>query len=247
METFFNPASVVVIGASNSPFNLGATICRTIKHFAHFPGPVYAVNRKSETVFDCPGYATVTDIPGPVDLAVIIAPAAVAPDFIAQCAAKGIRHVVIESSGFSEGGPKGRTLQRAIDTIAQAHGMRILGPNCLGVLNTRNRFCCFYGIFEILLTSGDVDGLLAVPSLWHPVMIEVITELFKQCHGHGRRRGRDPPLDNGHDERISSVSAREKDRKDRGLCGNPPHRGLKKRDEEYPICKVQYGGSDPAR
>jgi len=148
METFFNPASVVVIGASNSPFNLGATICRTIKHFAHFPGPVYAVNRKAETVFDCPGYATVTDIPGPVDLAVIITPAAVVPDFIAQCAAKGIRHVVIESSGFSEGGPKGQTLQHAVDTIARAHGMRILGPNCLGVLNSRNRFCCFYGIFE---------------------------------------------------------------------------------------------------
>ena len=148
MEVFFNPASVVVIGASNSPFNLGATICRTIKHFASFPGPVYAVNRKAETVFDCPGYTQVTDIPGPVDLAVIIAPAAVVPDFIAQCAAKGIRHVVIESSGFSEGGPQGQTLQHAIDTIARAHGMRILGPNCLGVLNSRNRFCCFYGIFE---------------------------------------------------------------------------------------------------
>lgn len=161
MDIFFNPASVVVIGASNTPFNLGATICRSIKHYSAFPGPVYAVNRKGEAVHDCPGYMRVADIPGPVDLAVIIAPAAVVPDFVRQCGAKGIRHIVIESSGFSEGGSEGLVLQQEIDAAAKAAGIRILGPNCLGVLNTRNRFCCFYGVQEADMTqfTGSQGGI----------------------------------------------------------------------------------------
>jgi acetyl-CoA synthetase (ADP-forming) len=115
MDTFFNPSSVVVIGASNSPFNLGATICRSLNEFSPFKAPVHAVNRKGEDVYGCPGYTALADIPGHVDLAVIIAPAQVVPGFIRQCGEKGIKHIVIESSGFSEGGDKGRKLQREID------------------------------------------------------------------------------------------------------------------------------------
>ncbi len=146
METFFNPKSVTVIGASNSPFNLGATICRALSEFSAWDGHVCAVNRKGEAVSGCPGYAAVTDIPVDVDLAVIITPAAVVPDFVDQCAKKGIKHLIIESSGFSEGGEQGRAMQRRIDETAKKNNMRIMGPNCLGVLNTRNKFCCFYGI-----------------------------------------------------------------------------------------------------
>ncbi len=102
MNTFFNPRSVVVIGASNSPFNLGATICRGLKTFLSYPGAVYAVNRKGEDVYGCPGYTAVTDIPGEVDLAVVITPAAVVPEFLRQCGLKGVTSIVIESSGFAE-------------------------------------------------------------------------------------------------------------------------------------------------
>lgn len=146
MDTFFDPKSVVVIGASNSPFNLGSTICRALHEFSAWDGRVCAVNRKAEAVHGCPGYAAVTDIPVDVDLAVIITPAAVVPDFVDQCAEKGIKHLVIESSGFSEGGELGVAMQRRIDETAKKNNMRIMGPNCLGVLNTRNKFCCFYGI-----------------------------------------------------------------------------------------------------
>jgi acyl-CoA synthetase (NDP forming) len=143
---FFNPGSVAVIGASNSPFTLGATICRALNEISSWDGAVFAVNRKAETVHGCPGYAAVTDIPETVDLAVIITPARVVPQFVQQCADKGIRHVIIESSGFSESGEEGKSMQRMIDETARKSGMRIMGPNCLGVLNTRNQFCCFYGI-----------------------------------------------------------------------------------------------------
>jgi len=146
MDTFFNPRSVAVIGASNSPFNLGATICRCMNEYSKWDGTVYAVNRKGEDVFGCKGCRAVTDIEGDVDLAVIITPAGVVPDFVEQCAAKGIRRIIIESSGFSEGGEEGRALQRRIDETAREHGLRIMGPNCLGVLNAANGFSCFYGV-----------------------------------------------------------------------------------------------------
>lgn len=146
MEKFFNPKSVAVIGASNSPFNLGSTICRSLNEFSSWDGKVFAVNRKAEPVFGCPGFTAVGDIPEDVDLAVIITPASVVVQFVEQCAKKGIKHVIIESAGFSEGGDQGREMQQQIDVTAKTNGMRIMGPNCLGVLNTRNKFCCFYGI-----------------------------------------------------------------------------------------------------
>jgi acetate---CoA ligase (ADP-forming) subunit alpha len=146
MDTFFNPRSVAVIGASNSPFNLGATICRSMHEYSSWKGEVYAVNRKGEDVHGCRGFQAVTDIEGEVDLAVIITPAKVVPEFVDQCAEKGIKRIIIESSGFSEGGEEGRAMQRQIDETARTHGIRIMGPNCLGVLNTANGFCCFYGV-----------------------------------------------------------------------------------------------------
>ncbi len=165
MNTFFNPSSVVVIGASNSPFNLGATICRSLNEFSPFSPPVYAVNRKGEDVYGCAGYTSIMDIPGHPDLAVIITPAQVVPGFVKQCGEKGIRHIVIESSGFSEGGEMGKTLQREIDEIRHAYGMRIMGPNCLGVLNTENKFCCFYGVqkdnFDTFIQeSGEISYII---------------------------------------------------------------------------------------
>jgi acetyltransferase len=158
MNKFFNPSSVVVIGASNSPFNLGATICRALKEYLPYSGAVYAVNRKGEDVHGCRGFTRVTDIPGHVDLAVIIAPAPVVPEFLRQCGEKGIRRAVIESSGFAEGGEQGRVLQREMDEIRKAYGIRVMGPNCLGVLDTHSGFCCFYGIQE-----GEFDTFAQEP------------------------------------------------------------------------------------
>ena len=174
MDTFFNPESVAIIGASNSPFNLGATICRTLREYSSFGGQVYAVNRKGESVHGCEGFVSVTDIPGNVDLAVIITPAEVVPSFVKQCGEKGIGHIIIESAGFSEGGERGRAMQREISETARVHGIRIMGPNCLGVLNARNQFCCFYGVLEdsfetfmsepgiisYIIQSGGVAGVV---------------------------------------------------------------------------------------
>ncbi len=177
LNTFFNPSAVAVIGASNAPFNLGATICNCLKEYISYPGPVYAVNRKGEDVHGCPGYVSVTDVPGNPELAVIITPAAVVPRFMRECGEKGIGSVIIESAGFSEQGAEGERLQKEIDLIAMEFGIRMMGPNCLGVLDNRSRFCCFYGayreIMEVFTKAGDVSyviqsggvGVLVIESL----------------------------------------------------------------------------------
>lgn len=144
MDKFFNPSSVVIIGASNSPFNLGASICTILKHL-EFEGPVYAVNRRGEDVNSCPGFPSVSDLPSAVDLAVVITPAQAVPGIVGECGEKGIKRLIIESAGFSEEGGGGKLLQEEVSSLARKYGIRFIGPNCLGVMDTHSRFCCFFG------------------------------------------------------------------------------------------------------
>jgi acyl-CoA synthetase (NDP forming) len=156
MELFFDPKSVVIVGASNAPFNLGATICSMLKEFLCYPGAVYAVNSKGEAVKGFPGYKSVLDLPQTPDLAVIIVAARHVPGVIRDCARKGVTRVIIESAGFSEEGEDGAALQREIDGIARSCGIRMMGPNCLGTLSTRDKFCCFYGINPSLVEMKQI-------------------------------------------------------------------------------------------
>ena len=183
LDKFFNPRSVVVIGASNAPFNLGATICTCLKEYIKFPGPSYAVNRKCEAVSGCPGYASVDLLPETPDLAVIITPAAVVPRFVKECGEKGIRNIIIESAGFSEKGGEGATLQREINESAKRYGMHILGPNCLGVLDTYSRFCCFYGAYQGIIDVFDKRGGVSYVIQSGGVGVIVIESLMDDIQG----------------------------------------------------------------
>jgi len=156
MEKFFYPDTVAVIGASNSPFNLGATISRGLRETLKFEGDVYVVNMKGEDVGNSPGFTSVLDIPGDVDLGVIIVAARHVPQVVRDCGEKGIRHIIIESAGFSEESEDGKLMQDEIDKTAEEFGIRILGPNCLGVISAENRFCCFYGIGA---DAGMAEGM----------------------------------------------------------------------------------------
>jgi len=150
MEKFFNPSSVVIFGASNAKFNLGAMICKALRDAVQYPGQVYAVNSAGDDVAGAKGCQALEDIREDIDLAVIITPASVIPGLIQKCGARGIRNVIIESSGFSEKGEEGRKLQNEIDRLARFYALRIIGPNCLGVLDIERRFCCMYGAEEIV-------------------------------------------------------------------------------------------------
>jgi acyl-CoA synthetase (NDP forming) len=197
MENFFDPKSVVVIGASNASFNLGATICNMLKDYLRYTGAVYVVNSKGEPVYGFPGYSSVFALPETPDLAVIIVAARNVPAIIKDCAGKGIKRIIIESSGFSEGGQDGEAMQREIDDIAKANGIRIMGPNCLGTLSTREKFCCFYGvnpsliemnqIFEVpgnisyIIQSGGV-AVLVMESLYYDLVgVNKVVSIGNKC------------------------------------------------------------------
>lgn len=144
MDKFFSPRSIVVVGASNGPFNLGSTISKFLEYL-HYTGESYVVNSKGEDVQGARGFGSVLDLPYAVDLAVILTPARAVPGIVRDCGIKGIRNVVIETAEFSETGEEGRRLQADISRFADEYGIRFLGPNCLGTLNAHERFCCFFG------------------------------------------------------------------------------------------------------
>ncbi|HKJ00679.1 MAG TPA: GNAT family N-acetyltransferase [bacterium] len=137
MERLFRPRSVAVIGASNEPGTIGYAIVRNLIT-SEYAGPVYPINPRHVVVHSVPCYAALRDVPREVDLAIIAVPAAVVPEVVRECASKHVYALVIISAGFAEIGAKGAALQKEVLDIARRHGMRIVGPNCLGMLNTES-------------------------------------------------------------------------------------------------------------
>ncbi|MGO9876993.1 MAG: GNAT family N-acetyltransferase [Acidimicrobiia bacterium] len=135
MARLLAPRTVAVIGASREPGKIGYAVMQNILRQG-FRGVVYPVNPNAESVAGIVAFASVADIPDPVDIAVIVRPAADVLRAIDDCARKQVHAVVILSSGFAEAGDEGAVLQRSIVTNARANGMRVVGPNCLGVANT---------------------------------------------------------------------------------------------------------------
>ena len=131
METFFNPGAVAVVGAS--PHNLGGSVVKNL--LSGFSGGIYPVNPNYTELEDIACYPSVVEIPDPVDLAVVLVPARAVPAVLEACAQKGIYRVIIESAGFSESGEEGRALQEKCSAIAEKAGIRIWGPNCMGIVD----------------------------------------------------------------------------------------------------------------
>ena len=127
--------SVAVIGASRRQDTIGQALVRNLVT-GDFTGRVYAVNPSSEAVSGLPAYARVGDIPDDVDVAIVAVPANAVQDVVLDCAAKGVHGLVVISSGFAETGDEGRRRQRRLVGLARSYGLRLIGPNCLGVINT---------------------------------------------------------------------------------------------------------------
>ncbi len=131
----FHVASVAVVGASRRQDTIGQVLVRNLV-LGGYSGAVYAVNPQAEAVSGLPAYDSVQAIPGPVELALIAVPAESVADVVLDCAAKGVHTLVVISSGFAETGEEGRTAQRRLLGLARSYGLRLVGPNCLGVINT---------------------------------------------------------------------------------------------------------------
>ncbi len=135
IQRFFNARSVAVIGASRRQDTIGQTLVRNLV-LGDYTGRVYVVNPAAEAVAGMPSYATVADIPDNVDVAIVAVPADAVQDVVLDCAAKGVHGMVVISSGFAETGEEGRLRQRKLVGLARSYGLRLIGPNCLGVINT---------------------------------------------------------------------------------------------------------------
>ena len=152
MDFFFEPKGVAVVGATPEPYSGGRYLL--INLTLGYQGPVYPVNPKYDEILGLRCYPRVSGIDGPLDLALIFVPAQAVPQVLEECVKKGVRGAIIESSGFAEVGPEGKALQDQCVAIARKVGMRLWGPNCMGLIDTSRRY-----IFSFI-----------IPEAWQGVM-----------------------------------------------------------------------------
>ena len=135
VRAFLRPSSVAVIGASRRRASLGGQILHNLLS-AEFAGPVYAVNNNADVVQSLPAYGSIRDVPDAVELAVVAVPAEMVVGVARECAQAGVRALLVISAGFAEAGDEGARRQRELVSVCRDAGIRIVGPNCLGVINT---------------------------------------------------------------------------------------------------------------
>jgi acyl-CoA synthetase (NDP forming)/RimJ/RimL family protein N-acetyltransferase len=135
VRRLLSPRSVAVIGASREPGSIGYAVLENLQR-AHFAGPVWPVNPQADHVASVRAVPSILDIADDVDLAVIAVPAAAVADVVEECGRKQVYGVVVLSAGFAEQGPEGAALEAEVLRVARSWGVRVVGPNCLGVLNT---------------------------------------------------------------------------------------------------------------
>lgn len=169
LAPFFAPAGVAVVGASATPGKLGYGVLHNLIRQG-YRGAVHPVNARctaGETLLGLPCYPDLALVPDPVDLAVIIVPAPAVAEVLRRCGRRAIPAAIILSGGFAEAGAEGESRQAEISAIARAHGIRLIGPNCAGVLHTGSRLDATFiehmpdpGPLAFLSQSGAIGGAL---------------------------------------------------------------------------------------
>ena len=135
LTPFFSPQGVAIIGASLDPTKLGYGLSRNLIQ-SGYQGGIHFVNIKGGNLMGFPVFTRIGDIPDPVDLAVLLIPALSVPEAIEECAQRGIKAVIVAAGGFRETGPQGAALEAKCLDIARENGVRLLGPNCIGLIDT---------------------------------------------------------------------------------------------------------------
>jgi acetyl coenzyme A synthetase (ADP forming)-like protein len=135
LEVFFAPQGVAILGASRDASKLNhGIVCNLVEH--GYPGPIYPVNPRAKEILGLRCYPSILAVPDPVDLAVIVLPAPLVPQVLEECGQRGLKGAVVISSGFREVGGRGAQLEEQLVEIAHRCGMRLIGPNCVGVIDT---------------------------------------------------------------------------------------------------------------
>jgi acetyltransferase len=136
LDRLFNPAHVAIVGAGSHRMQLGHIVLRNLVD-AGFEGVVYPVNPSRESIGGIQAYASVADTPAKPDLAIVCTPAAIVPEVVRECGESGVAAIAVLSSGFREVGAEGRELERRVGEELARHDLRLLGPNCLGMIVPR--------------------------------------------------------------------------------------------------------------
>lgn len=176
MNRFFDPKSIAVIGASPDPMKGGHSILYNL--LQGYRGTLYPVNPKYDKILDLPCYPSISDIPGPVDLAIVFVPAKQVPSIVKACAQKGISGVIVESGGFAETGDEGLALQQQLVDIVRTSGIRIWGPNCMGLVDARRRYVFSFltpSVWNFGLTSGTVSLVVQSGMLAGGFLIDIMS------------------------------------------------------------------------
>lgn len=140
----FEPKSVAVVGASRSPKKFGHWVVKALID-AGYRGKIYPVNPHAKKILNLKAYPSLLEIPGDVDLACIAVPAKAVSEAIVECGRKGVKVAIVFASGFGESGAEGKALERRMVEIARNAGVRIIGPNSLGIINTANNLIANFG------------------------------------------------------------------------------------------------------
>lgn len=168
LEALFKPKSVAVIGASAKEFHIGNRIIKNLQDFG-FKGSIYPINPKADEIRGVRAYGSIIDVPTNVDVVHIVIPAKFVPQAIEDCGKKGVKFVILNGGGFAEVGPEGSAIQDLCMDAAKKNGIRILGPNCQGVINTDpdvRAYCNFTftkpdpGVISIVALSGGVAEMI---------------------------------------------------------------------------------------
>ncbi len=166
LTSFFRPNGVALIGASNDPTKLGYGIMvNLLDPQDGYPGPIYPINPKATEIFGLRCYPDILSVPDPVELAIIIVPAEVIPSLLEDCGRRGVKAAVILSGGFREIGPEGEARERLCLEIARRYGMRLMGPNGIGVIDTHTPLNTTFatgmhgrGLIDFVSQSGALCG-----------------------------------------------------------------------------------------
>ncbi|MGB7572011.1 MAG: acetate--CoA ligase family protein, partial [Methanothrix sp.] len=169
LHDLFYPKSIAVIGASGTPGKLGWNVfTNLVSH--KFGGKLYPINPRADEICGRKAYPRISAVPEPVDVAIVLVSAGVTPDVVEECCKCGVRYIVVESAGFAEMGDEGKKIELSMKEIADRYGVRLLGPNCSGIINTHCSMVQSIGIVDAL-SMGNIGlvsqaGVCAAGMLW---------------------------------------------------------------------------------
>ncbi|MEQ8652342.1 MAG: acetate--CoA ligase family protein [Kiloniellales bacterium] len=168
LHAILNPRALAVIGASNDPTKRGYQAVKQLQADG-FARPIYPINPKAPEILGLTAYPSLEAVPGPIDLALVCTPARTLPKLLVDCGAKGIKGAVILAAGFGEAGEAGKALEAEVLAVAQAQGIRLIGPNTNGVFNLHHRM-------NLVGVKDAEPGNIGIVSQSGNMMLALITE-----------------------------------------------------------------------